>query len=61
MPEAAAVSAGRAGPVTQDALITHWRYHPFTDRRQNQTRRKPAVAVWGKCHIFAARAALPSA
>jgi hypothetical protein len=26
-----------------------------------QNRRKPAVAALGKCHIFAARAALPSA
>jgi hypothetical protein len=26
-----------------------------------QTRRKPAVAAWGNCHIFAVRAALASA
>ena len=27
---------------------------------RHQTRRKPAAAAWGKCHIFAACAALPA-
>jgi len=38
-----------AGKVVSDSAITY------------QTRRKPAAAALGKCHIFAARTALPSA